>query len=170
MEEQSRMNSDEDQVIEITKGNVESGNCVYEWTLGYCEGRVYPYITIDYRILPDGMSMGSFGGRSPQALISLLKEEDYPVPVILEQWEKQARQVTISMLSGAEGMLLDDLRKHYTEQLTEADIEGFIRKGVSDLFQEATIILALDTYWGIKQADAWNKGFEQILQQNLESE
>lgn len=159
------MSTDEDQVIEITKGKVESGNCVYEWTLGYCEGRVYPYITIDYRILPDGMSMGSFGGRSPQALIDLLKEQDYPVPAVLEQWEKQARQVTLSMLSGAEGMMLNDLQKHYTEQLTEADIEGFVSKEMSDLFQEATIILALHTYWGIKTANAWNEGLEQILRE-----
>ena len=155
-------------MIEITKGNVESGNCVYEFALGYCEGRVYPYITIDYRILPEGASVINFGGRSPQALINLLKEQDYPVPVILEQWEEQARQVTISMLSGAEDMTLDGLKKHYTEQLTEADIEGFIRKGMSDLFQEATITLALHTYWDIKAAYAWNEGLERILQEYKE--
>lgn len=156
----------EEALIEITKGNVEGENCVYEFTLGYCEGNVYPYITIDYRILPDRMSMGSFGGRSPQALINLLKEQDYPVPVILEQWEKQVRQVTISMLSGADGMMLNDLQKHYTEQLTVEDIEAFIRKEVDDLFQEATIILALHTYWGLKTSQAWNEGLEQILQEH----
>lgn len=159
------MRTHDEQVIEITKGNVESGNCVYEFVLGYCEGRVYPYITIGYRILPDGMSMGSFGGRSPQALINLLKEQDYPVPATLERWAEQARQVTVSMLSGAEDMTLDGLRRHYTEQLTAEDIEGFIRKEISQLFQEATIILALHTYWGIRAARDWNEGLEQILQQ-----
>ncbi|MYB02025.1 MAG: hypothetical protein F4118_00345 [Acidimicrobiaceae bacterium] len=158
----------EEALVKITKGKVESGNCVYEFTLGYCEGNVYPYITIDYRVLPDGMSMGSFGGRSPQALIDLLKEQDYPVPAILEKWEKQVRQVTISMLSGADGMILNDLQKHYTEQLTVEEIEAFIRKEVDLLFQEATIVLALHTYWGLKTAHAWNESLEQILQQNNE--
>ena len=68
------------------------------------------------------------------------------------------------MLSGAEDQTLAGLRKHYTEQLTESDIEAFIRKEVSEVFQEATITLALHTYWGIRAAHAWNEGLDQILQ------
>lgn len=159
------MNAYEEQVIEITKGELEGKNCVYEWTLGFCEGRVYPYVTIDYRILPDGVSSDKFAGRSPQGLVSILKAHDYPIPDTLEHWREQALQVTISMLSGAEDQTLQGLRKHYTEQLTKEEIEAFIRKEVSEPFREATIKLALHTYWGIKQASAWNEGLERILQQ-----
>ena len=133
------------------KGKVEGEDCVYEWTLGFCEGRVYPYVTMDYRVFPVGMSTSKFAGRSPQGLVAVLTDHDYPIPDILTKWNDQTLRVTVSMLSDAEDHTLAGLRKHYTEQLTEADIEGFIRKEVSEVFQEATIALALHTYWAFGQ-------------------
>jgi len=160
----------EEQVIEITKGKVEGKNCVYEFILGFCEGPVYPYITIDYWVLPDGVSTDKFAGRSPQGLVSVLTEKNYPVPAILELWQEQTKRVTNSMLSGAEDMTLDGLRQHYVKQLTEDDIKEFIRQEVSEMFQETTITLALHTYWGIRAANDWNEGLEQILLQRYGGE
>lgn len=158
------METEPEQITEIVKGKVEGKDCVYEWTLGFCEEHVYPYVTMDYRVLPDGVSADKFAGRSPQGLVAILTEYDYPIPDTLEHWRAQALQVTISMLSGAEDETLAGLRKHYTEQLTEADIEAFIRKEVSEEFQESTIALALHTYWGIRAANDWNKGLDRIVQ------
>lgn len=158
------METKPEQIIEISKGKIEGIDGIYEFVLGYCEGRVYPYITMDYRELCAGSEVQSFSGRSPKGLIILLTEQNYPIPATLDLWEKQAAQVTILMLSGAEDMSVDGLQRHYTEHLTEDEIREFVQQEMSEIFQEATIVLALHTYWAIKLANAWNEGLDQMIE------
>lgn len=152
-------------ITEIRKGLVEGSNNIFEFVLGFCDDPPYPYITIDYHLPATTQKFQRFGGRSPLALMCLLKDQGYPIPHPLSVWESQARLVTMSMLSDAEDMTLEGLHRHYTEVLSVNDIKAFIHEEVSPEFQAATITLALHTYWGIQSAKAWNEGLDQMLQE-----
>lgn len=148
-------------IVEINKGRVEGEDQVYDFILGFCE-TPYPHITMDYCFLHGGFDSVGFAGRSPDSLIVLLNSEGYPVPFILQLWANQAQVVTEKMLSGSSDMTVDGLRSYYTEY-SEAQIESFVREGMSEIFHDASVSLALYNYWGIKTADALNACLDEYL-------
>lgn len=145
---------------EIVSGQIEGTDGVYAWVLGFCE-TPYPHITIDYRELSSNSEIVGFGGRSPDGLISLLVQKGYPVPMTLRVWASEAYRVALKVFQDSEDKTLAGIRRYYTS-FSEDQIEVFVREGMSAMFRDATVSLALYTYHGIKAADAWNERLDQL--------
>ncbi|MCG9133146.1 hypothetical protein J5I95_15825 [Candidatus Poribacteria bacterium] len=148
-------------IIEINTGRIVCEDDVYEFTLGFCEDP-YPHVTMDYRVLPGGIDVVGFAGRSPGALLYVLNREGYPVPNMLRIWSDEAAELTERLLSGSSDKTLLGLRSYYTSY-SEAAIESVVRECMSEKFCDASVSLALHTYKGIKAADAWNARLDELL-------